>query len=330
MKRTTGALLVVFGLPVLLAACGGGGAGSRSGAPPATNPPTTATPCPPGYTGTAPNCVAPVTQSTTATGLVVDDGTGAPLAGMPVKLMPWAPCGPTPSPTSITPESDGCPTPLPSPQATTAADGTFTLGNAPSGHYLLVIGTDSTAATGIVQATVHDNVTLAGGAQTLRAPVLKAIPAVTPPVWETNGDYRIATLNATTELPCFQAWQSERAANGLAAGTNDEWLIENVRAVQLARQDGGLPVAPVTTQYTLASGEPWVSGGTTCGTSLITPVAFGGGFPYATDPRAEWFGGQYKMYTPQGSGYVGQQGLGLAEFPIDPRSFTDPNVPVWP
>ncbi|HVA27720.1 MAG TPA: hypothetical protein VNF68_06040 [Candidatus Baltobacteraceae bacterium] len=325
-KRILGAL--AFSLVATLAACGGGGGG---GPTPPTTPPTivpTATPCPSGYTGTAPNCVAAQT-TTTATGMVVDDGTGAPLAGVPVKLEPWAPCGATPPPTTITPENDGCPTPLPSPQATTAADGTFTLGNAPNGHYLLVIGTDSTASSGTVQATVHDNVTLTGGAQTLLAPTLKAIPTVTPPAWETNGDYRIATLNATTELPCFQAWQSERATNGLAAGTNDEWLIENARSIQLARYSGGLPVIPVVDANTLTSGESSNSGGVSCGVSLLQTFTFAGGFPEATDPRTEWFGGQYLPYaTPYNATHV--SAIGFAEFPVDPRSFTDPNVPVWP
>ncbi len=314
ITKTLFAALLVAG--VSLTACGGGGGGGGTTPPtivPTGTPVSQPTPTSPGST-------------TTATGMVVDDGTGAPLAGVPVKLEPWIPCGPTPAPASITPENDGCPTPLPSPQATTAANGTFTLGNAPNGHYLLVIGTDSTASTGTVQATVHDNVTLTGGAQTLLAPTLKAIPTVTPPAWETNGDYRIATLNATTELPCFQAWQSERATNGLAIGTNDEWLVENVRSIQLARGvTGGLPVMPVLTADTLTSGEPSISGGTDCGSSLVA-ATFAAGNAYAIDPRTEWFGGQYLPYV-QGST---MSAIGVAEIPIDPRSFTDPNVPVWP
>ena len=195
-----------------LAACGGGGG---------SNPPT------PTATSVA---TASTTPSTTnASGTVVDDGTGMPLAGVAVKLMPWAPCGPTPQPaTSITPENDGCPTPLPSPQATTASNGTFTLNGALSGHYILVIGADTvstppagyvppscatncgtpTPAPFTVQATVHDNVTLTGGNQTLLAPTLPAVPSgYTPPTWETNGDYRLATLDAAKEMPCLIAWQ---------------------------------------------------------------------------------------------------------------------------
>lgn len=316
MRERTG--VAAFILAAALAACGGGGGSGPSSSPVVfgTIPPPT--PCPAGYTGTAPACVASQ-STTTATGIVVEDATGAPLAGVPVKLMPWAPCGPTPAPSGITPENDGCPTPLPSPQATTAADGSFTLGNAPNGHYLLVIGTDSTASTGTVQATVHDNITLAGGQQALKAPALPPVPTVTPPAWETNGHYRIATLNPTTELPCFQAWQSERATNGLAAGTNDEWLLENVRSLQLAR-GVGLPVSPVTTQYTLTSGEAGISGGSSC-SDMIDPTLFSNqNSSYAIDPRADWFGGQYAY----------KNGLGLAEFPIDPRSYVDPNVPSWP
>jgi len=318
MRERTG--VAAFILSATLAACGGGGGSGPSSSPvvfPTAPPPT---PCPPGYTGTAPACVAPQ-STTTVTGTVVEDGTGAPLAGVPVKLMPWAPCGPTPAPSGITPENDGCPTPLPSPQATTAADGSFSLYNAPNGHYLLVIGTDSTASAGTVQATVHDNITLTGGPQALKAPTLPPVPTVTPPAWETNGDYRIATLNATTELPCFQAWQSERTTNALAAGTNDEWLLENVRAINAYSQTAGSVSAPWpgNANGTVTSGSDEVSGGSAC-SDMVSPSFTAGVNAYATDPRSEWFAGKYIYAT----------GLGVGEFPIDPRSFTDPNVPVWP
>ncbi|HUA08688.1 MAG TPA: hypothetical protein VMA98_05385, partial [Candidatus Acidoferrales bacterium] len=216
----------------LLGACGGGGGG---GSTPATSDPAPAT---------TPTSAA---STTNASGVVVaDDGNGAssagaPLAGVSVKLMPWSPCAATPSPsTSITPQNDGCPTPLPSPQATTNASGQFTLSGAPNGHYLLIIGADAVAtvppgyttppsscggpcptptpvAGTPIQATVHDNVTLTGGNQTLVAPTLPSVASgYSAPSWETNGDYRLATLNATTETPCLIAWQYERAQNGLA------------------------------------------------------------------------------------------------------------------
>ena len=316
-----------------LAACGGGGGGGGGSSLPVTNPSPTAS-------ATAPT--TPASSTTTASGTVVDDGSGSPLAGVPVKLMPWGPCGATPAPSAITPEGDGCPTPLPSPQVTTAPNGTFTLGGVPNGHYLLVIGADAvpTVPPGYttppgncganpcptpspvpftVQATVHDNVTLTGGNQTLVAPTLPTVPAgYTAPAWETNGDYRLATMNATTEMPCLIAWEYERAQNGLPGGTVDEWLLENVRAdiaYGLSTKGAGGNVQVLTT------GNSSNSGGTACGASTVNAALFTQS-NYATDPRTLWFGGRYA---------VGNNGwLGLAEFPIDPRSYTDPNHPNWP
>jgi hypothetical protein len=256
-----------------------------------------------------------------------------------VVLMPWAPCGPTPAPaTSITPENDGCPTPLPSPQVTTAGNGSFALDGVPNGHYLLVIGADTvatappgyTAAPGncggpcptpspvsfTVQATVHDNVTLAGGTQTLVASTLPSVPSgYTTPTWETNGDYRLATLNATTEMPCYIAWQYERAQSNLAGATVDEWLTENARAINAYAQTGA-----IGSVSSIAAGTS-SSGGTSCYTANITNAfTLAPEDMQANDPRAVWFGGQYAYAT----------AAGLVEFPIDPRSYTDPNHPTWP
>jgi hypothetical protein len=320
-----------FGIMIALAACGGGGGGG--GTTPPANQATT---------GSTPTATPPTTN---ASGTVVDDGSGAPLAGVAVKLMPWAPCGPTPSPaTSITPESDGCPTPLPSPQVTTAANGTFTLSGIPNGHYLLIIGADAVATVPpgyttppgncspnpcaspspvpgtAMQATVHDNVTLTGGNQALVAPTLPAVPSgYTAPTWETNGDYRLATLNASTEMPCLIAWQYERAQYSLAGASVDEWLLENVRAnLAYVTANGGGNASLLTT------GNVSNSGGTSCASQITSSFAVGID-AYATNPRALWFGGQY---LPYGGGAV--SAFGLAEFPIDPRSFADPNHPNWP
>ena len=312
-----------LGFAAALAACGGGGGGTppTGGASPTSTPPT------------------PAGTTTNASGTVVDDSNGSPLAGVRVVLMPWAPCAATPSPaTSITPENDGCPTPLPAPQATTAANGTFALNDVPDGHYMLVIGADAVATVppgyttppsscggtcptpspvpgSPVQATVHDNVMLIGGSQTLVAPTLPTVPSgYTQPAWEKNGDYRLATLDSTTEMPCLIAWQYERAQHNLAGSSVDEWLLENVRAgnAYAAVAPGGSPT------YKITSGAVNGSGGISCA-SYIDSTTFSQS-AYATDPRALWFGGQYVYST----------AFGLAEFPIDPRSYTDPNHPTWP
>ena len=315
-------------LVAALAACGGGGGGgstSGGGGLPVVAPTQTPTRAP---------------TTTNASGTVVDDANGNPLPGVSVKLMPWGPCGATPAPsTAITPQNDGCPTPLPSPQVTTAPNGTFTLGSVPNGHYLLVIGADAVATVPPgyvtppgncggpcptpspvpgtpVQATVHDNVTLTGGNQTLVAPTLPSVPAgYTAPSWETNGDYRLATMNAQTEMPCLIAWQYERAQNTFAGSSVDEWLLENVRAdmgYALSTNGAGANVTLLTT------GNAGISGGVSCA-GYISPTLFSQS-TYATDPRTLWFGGQY----------VYSGAVGLAEFPIDPRSYTDPNHPTWP
>lgn len=323
----TRVFLSAIALAAVLAACGGGGGGT----PPVSNTPT------PVGSGTS----TPTQSTTNASGTVTNDANGQPLAGVPVKLMPWAPCGATPSPsTSITPENDGCPTPLPSPQVTTAANGTFVLNAVPNGHYLLVIGTDTVAtppasyapptctttcgtptpAPFQVQATVHDNVTLTGGNQTLKAPTLAAVPeGYTAPAWETNGDYRLATLNASTEMPCYIAWNYERAQRSLAGASADEWLIENERANQAyaAAYGGGATLNLLTT------GNAGIAGGTNCDNWLESVSN-----AYANDPRSLWFGGAWTLV--EYSGLTFYQGLGYAEFPIDPRSYTDPNFPAWP
>lgn len=331
-KQTTGLGALV--LVSVLAACGGGGGGVTPSAGPTITP--TMTP-----TG------SPSITTTNASGVVVDDGTGMPLAGVAVKLMPWAPCGATPAPTSITPENDGCPTPLPSPQATTNAQGQFTLNAAPNGHYLLVVGADAVATVppgyttppgncggpcptpspvpgSPVQATVHDNVTLTGGNQTLVAPTLPTVPAgYTAPAWETNGDYRLATLNAQTEMPCLVAWQYERAQNNLAGASVDEWLLENVRADNAYAE----VAAAGSTFTTLTSDSVPTTGGVACASSVSD--AFGPNASVnAANPRTLWFGGQYAIYSAFGG--TNNEAAGLAEFPIDPRSFTDPNHPTWP
>ncbi len=77
---------------------------------------------------------------------------------------------------------------------------------------------------------------LTGGTQVLAAPTIPPIPTITPKAWETNGDYRLAKLDPTLETPCYIAWQYQRGTRGLPLGTIDEWLIEQVRGLNLANQ----------------------------------------------------------------------------------------------
>jgi hypothetical protein len=164
---------------------------------------------------------------------------------------------------------------------------------------------------------------LYGGNQPLEAPTLPAVTGVRVPTWESNGDYRIASLNATTEVPCFQAWQSERAANNLAAGAIDEWLLENVRSINAYAQTGASGTQPA-----LTSGGTTNSGGSSCSEALIDAYLFSGINADALDPRTEWFAGQWTAYSANGG--TNNEAAGIAEFPTDPRSYTDPNHPTWP
>lgn len=321
----------IAALALSLAACGGGGGGAGTVTPPTVQPTNAPTQTP---------------ATTNASGTVVNDADGTPLAGASIKLMPWTTCAATPSPaTSITPEADGCATPLPVPQATTNAQGQFTLSNAPNGHYILVIGADTvstpppgyapptcttncgtpTPAPFTVQATVHDNVTLVGGTQALVAPTMPPAAAAgytySFPAWERGGAYRIATLNASTEMPCYIAWEYERAQHGLAGASIDEWLPESTRvqlAGAVATNGGG--VASIT------SGGTTVVGGADCARSLVNATTFNSN-SYAVDPRTIWFAGAYVPYSTGGLSY--NEALGLAQFTIDPRSFFDGNHPTW-
>jgi hypothetical protein len=282
--------------------CGCGGGGSSSGAPGNFVP---------DMTPTAPPTPSPAASpaSASVTGTVVDDADGAPLGGVSVALEPWVAGA----------------TPLPSPRATTAADGTFALVGASSGHYLLIVGDDLPGDT--ASTTVHDNVTLTGGAQTLQAPVLPPIPTITPQPWEANGDYRLSSLDATTEIPCVTAFNAQRTMRALPQVVVDEWLMENVRAANAYRQSPsfipGQPW-PGNSWGFLTTGGEATSGGTDCG-SLIA-YAFSLNALYAGDPRTQWLGAQFlsDSATSQISA------VGLAQFPIDPRAFGDPNVPTWP
>lgn len=286
-----------------LAACSGGGGGSAPGAGGGYTPPT-ATPQP---TPTATPSIVP-TAKTDAVGVVVDDANGTPLAGVRVAVEPWVAGA----------------TPLPAPQATTLADGTFALNNVPNGHYLLIVGNDIPGDT--AQTTVHDNVSMMGGPQALHAPTLPPVPTITPPAWETNGSYRLSAIDATTELPCIIAFNTERTNRTLPQVVVDEWLMENSRAVSSYAQTPGAKPGPwpnnsygwLTTGSIQNDG-----GGTECGLANVASD-FTQKTDYAASPHTQWFGGVFVVYG------GGAETFGLTQYPIDPRSFSDPNVPIWP
>lgn len=288
-------------------ACSGGGGGAPGGS--GGYAPPTATPAP---TPTATPVIVPTTQ-TNASGVVVDDANGTPLAGVRVAVEPWVAGA----------------TPLPAPQATTLADGTFALNNVPNGHYLLIVGNDVAGDT--TQTTVHDNVMMNGGPQVLHAPSLPPVPTITPPAWETNGSYRLSTIDATTELPCITAFNTERTNRTLPKVVVDEWLSESSRdAVAYLRNPAFVLGQPWPGNsygwITTGSNQTSSSGVTDCATANVSADFTGYAKNYALDPRTQWFGAFFVAYNP-GSG---TQMMGLTQYPIDPRAFTDPNVPVWP
>lgn len=285
-------------LLLCLVACSGGGGGSAPGGGYA---PPTATPVP---TPTATPSIAP-TALTNASGIVVDDANGAPLAGVRVAVEPWIAGA----------------TPLPAPQATTLADGTFALNNVPNGHYILVIGNDVPGDT--AQTTVHDNVTLTGGAQVLHAPTLPPVPTITPPAWETTGSYRLSTIDATTEVPCATDFNAARTSRSLSEVVVDEWLTENTRAILTYYQSPSATSAPWPNNQngSLTSANLGISGGSACQSMINTAFAN----TYALDPRMQWFAGRYDPYV---GGSVSAHGVG--EILTDPRAATDPSVPIWP
>lgn len=327
------------GTVALLVACGGGGSPGPS-INPVTNPPSSTAPpgptaCPSGYTGTAPNCVAPQ-SATNASGVLVDDPSGNPLAGEPVKLEPWGPGPPcTGTPSLTTYGQDGCPTPLPSPQVTTAPNGDFTLGGVPNGHYLLVIGSDS--PTDSTRPTIHDNVTLTGGYQQLQAPTLPPIPTITPPAVETNGDYRLVTIDPVAEAPCLADFNAARASLNLPPVVEDEWPAENQREFNAYHVTTGYHPAPYPNNpYGILSTGDAGAGATAPGDCSelagINGPMFTGKYPpplpqFGVDSQTQWFAGSVIPYPP-GPFFGGFSGG--AEFPIDPRDYVDANVPLWP
>ena len=310
------AVLYTLGVFALTACGGGGGSGTGGGG---FGPPATPTPTPP---------------VTTRQGTVVDDASDAPLSGVNVRLDPWI-AYPTPGPT-------------PTPILTTSTDssGHFVLANVPNGTYLLVIGADavytpppgySTPAPNATdtpvpgasnfQATVHDRVVLGGGGTVaaplpLVAPTMLPEPNYTPPASETGGNYRLLTIDARTDAPCYLGYNLLRAANGQHAVVLDEWSSENGRAVATA---GMNPASAGQVLNFINTGNGLVSGGANCSNTLADFFAPGSAkLTWDTSTENLWFGGTYIPFSSQNSGFGGYL------FPNDPRLFADPNNLVWP
>ena len=272
---------------------------------------------------------------TTAWGIVVDDPSGKPLANIPVHLEPWERgC------VRVTRHKARCPKPLPW-HTKTDRHGKFVLAEVPSDDYLLVIGSDSPSD--LTRPTIHDHILLTDGTQHLRVPTLPAIPCnqknykewcdgvqpspgLTPyprPEVEKSGKYRLATIEPKRERPCDREFNRQRVAHHLPQAVIDEWLTENSREWVGARaafrqHETFPPPAPL-----LTIDEVGDTGGVTC----EDMVHF---FPNSTysgraerDPRLNWVGG---IWYRNGS----RVGVGIMQFPLDPRSVDDSNVGPWP
>jgi hypothetical protein len=280
----------------------------------------------------------------TAWGVLVDDPSGRPLGQEPVKLMPWKPCRfATIDGKMRKPETMTCPTPVAT--TSTTANGHFVL-HAPPGHYLLVIGSDST--TDMTRPTIHDNVTIATSpkVQHLLAPgictynnephCLPPIALYTPHPMEVNGDYRLSDLTGpqsrVEEWPCIRAFDADRGRRGLIHAVVDEWATENIRAIvhQHTAPVSSTP-PPVDPFGFLTAGYTLNLGGSNCAVSTIREVfhwLHGQSLRYAAGPQTLWFAGSYDPYNYKSP----HSGFGAAEFPVDPRTgFKDPYSPAyWP
>jgi hypothetical protein len=227
-----------------------------------------------------------------------------------------------------------CPPYLPYATATNT-QGRFELRDVPNGHYLLVIGNDD--ALDFVRPTIHDQVFFGGGMQRLVAPTLPREPQPTAPyppphpvrvpAVERSGNYRLATLDANRELPCLAAFNHTRAGKGYPAMVLDEWLTENVRAIEAY----AMTIVPKTRRVyqTVAIFDgTTVAGGTQCASALVAPAFSANPARKLTlDPRSLWYGGEY---LPPGT--PGQPGKahGTQLFGIDPRAYQSPDNPPWP
>ena len=239
----------------------------------------------------------------TATGKVVDYDTNVGIGGIRVAIAPWS-VGATAAPV-----------------ATTAPNGSFSFTVA-AGHYLIVIGSDSSSDT--TRATTHQSITLVYGSQPVTAPTPLAEPDVTPGPGALSGNFRLALLSAD-EADCLSGMNAGRTAHGLAALVEDEYALESNRAM-LAEEvaqgtDTPSPLfgALFFTYYsTLLANPATLAGGTT--SSGFQPCdlwtdgySFTSGNPpyiYATNGANIWYGASHSPAAP----HYGSQAWGA-----DPR-----------
>jgi hypothetical protein len=265
--------------------------------------------------------------TTTAYGYVYDDPSGKPLSGIPVHLAPWIGC------TRISHKVRDCPADLPY-HTFSNAGGRFELRDVPNGRYLLIVGSDD--ALDFTRATIHDSIVLSGGLQRLVAPTLPRQPRPTPPYppphyvavppIERSGNYRLASIDETFEFPCLSAANHARAGRGFSPFVLDEWLTENVRAIEAYRETL-VPSSRVYRTAPIFSGTS-VTGGKNCKAALVDPAFTQSCAPkLAFDPRSLWYAGEF---IPAGT--PGQPGPahGTQLLGPDPRAYQNPAYPRWP
>lgn len=263
----------------------------------------------------------PTAGHTSFWSIVVEDPSGTPLRHQHVALYPWnTGCK------SVTAYKATCPAAIATTRTT--RKGHFGFSNIADDDYLLVIGSDSPSD--LTYATVHDHIRVTGGTVHLLAPVLPKVTGnkVKPrPAVELNGDYRLMKLTSA-QAPCLQGWQQWRASQNVAGSVGDEWLFENSRDYV-----GWLNGNMATTPSYLTSAETQADTSGPCQTAvanLAIPTnqwnsAFGK-YDWFTDPRTLWFGAYYAPTSKCCHQFY-------EEYPIDPRSYPDPNpslVPPWP
>lgn len=293
----------------LLSACGGGGSTGGGNYNPQ-----------PGPSSSNP----PPSSATMAQGTLVDDPSGSPLAGVTVRLDPWQwgngpVSGAAPA---YTPPPNIVPGPSPTPIAVSTTDpqGHFTI-DAANGTYLLVIGSDDANDTS--RPTIHDRIVLSGQ-KTLAAPTMPPVPGITPAPVETNGDYRLVTIDQANELPCITDYDAQRTNRGLAKPVIDEWLTENVRAFVAQSITPYNKQSDAANPYGfLTSGNESVTGFVDCG-PMASGAFSGAGNSWASE--SPWYAGAYR---PGGNAALNEPAYGASLFPIDPRLFIDHNVPNW-